>query len=101
MHQSYKVIKVHSIEDAMENSKEVYARVALTDLMKDHLLKDECAVTGGVKNKLGDKIKKMTSLEFHCYHNHIGYHPDCRICNLTARSLKRTFVDRCNITVIL
>ena len=44
--------------------------------------------------KLGDKIKKMTSLEFHCYHNHIGYHPDCRICNLTARSLKRTFVDR-------
>ena len=92
--ESYKVIKVHSIEDAMENSKEVYAGVALTDLMKDHLLKDECAVTGGVKNKLGDKIKKMTSLEFHCYHNHIGYHPDCRICNLTARSLKRTFVDR-------
>ena len=50
----------------MENSKEVYAGVALTDLMKDHLLKDECAVTGGVKNKLGDKIKKMTSLEFYC-----------------------------------
>ena len=54
------------LEDAMENSKEVYAGVALTDLMKDHLLKDECAVTGGVKNKLGDKIKKMTSLEFYC-----------------------------------
>ena len=27
--------------------------------------------------------------------NHIGYHHlDCRICNLTARSMKRTYVDR-------
>ena len=57
--------------------------VTLADLMKDQLIhvKDECAVTGGVKNKLGERIKKMSSLEFHCYHNHIG-------------SMKRTYVDR-------
>ena len=62
--------------------------------MKDQLLKDECAATGAVKNKHGERIKKMSSLEIHCYHNHIGYHPDCRICNLTSRSMERTYVDR-------
>eukprot|EP01048_Picozoa_sp_COSAG05_P013716 COSAG05_NODE_1486_length_4730_cov_147.028288_2_plen_248_part_00 len=74
---------------------ETFAGMTLAELMKDQLTKDECPVTGGVKNKLGDRIKKMTALEFHCYHNHIGYHhPDCCICNLTARSMKRTYVDK-------
>lgn len=91
---SYKLIQVSNIVDELEKCKETFVGISLAELMRDQLVKDECPVTGGVKNKLSGRIKKMTALEFHCYHNHIGYHPDCRICNLTARSLKRTYVDR-------
>ena len=46
------------------------------------------------KNKLGKGASKMTSLEFHCWHGHKGHHPGCRVCELVARSLKRTYVDK-------
>ena len=36
----------------------------------------------------------MSSLEFHSWHGHKGYHPGCRVCELVARSLKRTYVDK-------
>eukprot|EP01048_Picozoa_sp_COSAG05_P023212 COSAG05_NODE_4931_length_1322_cov_1.440720_1_plen_264_part_00 len=91
---SYRTIQAVNIIDELEKCKETFAGITLAELMKDQLVKDDCPVTGGVKNKLGERIKKMTALEFHCYHNHIGYHPDCRICNLTARSMKRTYVDK-------
>ena len=67
------MMQANSITDNLEKCTETFAGMTLAELMKDQLVKDECPVTGGVKNKLGDRIKKMTALEFHCYHNHIRF----------------------------
>ena len=67
----YRLIKANHIVNELENCKETFAGITLGELMKDQLVKDECPIIGGVKNKLGERIKKMSALEFHCYHNHI------------------------------
>eukprot|EP01043_Picozoa_sp_COSAG02_P124907 COSAG02_NODE_61997_length_267_cov_0.613095_1_plen_89_part_11 len=60
---SFKMMQANSITDNLEKCTETFAGMTLAELMKDQLVKDECLVTGGVKNKLGDRIKKMTALE--------------------------------------
>ena len=37
-------------------------------------MNDNTSVIGGVKNKLGKGARKMSSLEFHSWHGHKGYH---------------------------
>ena len=72
---------------------EEFAGMNMAEIMQDQMMSDNTSVIGGVKNKLGKGAKKMSSLEFHSWHGHKGYHPGCRVCELVARSLKRTYVD--------
>ena len=51
----YRLIKANHIVNELENCKETFAGITLAELMKDQLVKDECPVIGGVKNKLGER----------------------------------------------
>ena len=88
---TFKIVKANHVMDELY---EEFAGMNMAEIMQDQMMSDNTSVIGGVKNKLGKGAKKMSSLEFHSWHGHKGYHPGCRICELVARSLKRTYVDK-------
>ena len=51
---------------------EEFAGMNMAEIMQDQLMKENTSVIGSVKNKLGKGARKMTSLEFHCWHGHKG-----------------------------
>ena len=88
---TFKIVKANHVADELQ---EEFAGMNMADIMQDQLMKENTSVIGGVKNKLGKGARKMTSIEFHSWHGHKGHHPGCRVCELVARSLKRTYVDK-------
>ena len=88
---TFKIVKANHVMDELY---EEFAGMNMAEIMQDQMMSDNTSVIGGVKNKLGKGARKMSSLEFHSWHGHKGYHPGCRVCELVARSLKRTYVDK-------
>jgi len=49
------------------------------------------AVIAGSKDTMGARERKMTQLQLHKRHGHIGYHESCDICRQVRASLRRVY----------
>eukprot|EP01052_Picozoa_sp_SAG31_P028080 SAG31_NODE_2679_length_5264_cov_7.002711_1_plen_1137_part_10 len=51
------------------------------------------ACTGGVKAGLPSRERRLTALDFHKTHGHIGHHDDCEICLKLRKSIRKVYKE--------
>ena len=81
---TFKIVWANHVADEFH---EEFVGMNMAEIMQDQLMKKNTSVIGGVKNKLGKAAKKMTSLEFHCWHGHKGHQHSSINCPTSTPSV--------------